>query len=320
MRPQQADAQRLDPAVVEQAMLWMVRLQSGASSEAERLACQRWRQASAAHELAWQRLDGLGQGLRNGTHGVPAARSLLQARSRVSRRALLGGLAGAGVLLASGYGVHQRSVLPTLLSDYGTATGERRSWRLATGLTVQLDTGSALDGDQVAGQQVLTLNRGRVLVETGQGAGISVRAGQARILPGVGARLVVQQQVAATLVQVLDGRVLVEDGQGVRAGLEGGWQQLFAATGAGSVTPLPVSAAAWTQGQLVAERMALGSVLADLDRYRKGVLRCDPRVAGLQVSGTFSLDQPEASLDLLAEVLPVRVQRVLGYWATVVPA
>ncbi|MNR08085.1 fec operon regulator FecR [compost metagenome] len=84
--------------------------------------------------------------------------------------------------------------------------------------------------------------------------------------------------------------------------------------------PLAVGAEAWTQGLLVAQRMPLGELLAELDRYRPGVLRCDPRITGLQVSGSFSIDQPDASLELITQVLPVRVQRVLGYWASVVPA
>jgi transmembrane sensor len=88
----------------------------------------------------------------------------------------------------------------------------------------------------------------------------------------------------------------------------------------GSVEPLDAGAQAWVDGLLIAERMPLGQVLAQLDRYRRGVLRCDPAVAALQVSGSFSLDRPDASLDLLASVLPIRVQRVFGYWANVVVA
>jgi len=322
MKPQAAPDQRLDPAVVEQAMLWMVRLQSGASSEAEQLACQQWRLQSAAHELAWQRLNGLGQGLREGARGLTAqgARHLLQARSVVSRRAVLGSLVGAGVLIASGYGAHQRSVLPTLFSDYATSTGERRSWRLNGEIALQLDTGSALDSDVAAGAQVMTLNRGRVLLEVGQGERVSLRTGQTWVRPAPASRLVVYQQASSTLVQLLEGVALVGYGQGAQVELGAGWQQRFSAQEAGPQAGLSAGAAAWAQGQLVAERMPLGQLLAELDRYRPGVLRCDPRIAQLQVSGSFSVDQPEASLDLLAEVLPVRVQRILGYWASVAPA
>jgi len=322
MKPQAAHDQRLDPAVVEQAMLWMVHLQSGLSSEADQLACQRWRLQSAAHELAWQRLNGLGQGLRDSACGLSAqgARNLLQARSVVSRRAVLGGLVGAGVMIASGYGVHQRSVLPTVFSDYATATGERRRWRLMGEVALQLDTGSALDSDSAAGAQAMTLNRGRVLLEAGPGARVSLRTGQAWVRPAPASRLVVYQQAASTLVQLLEGTALVGYGQGADVALAAGWQQRFSARTAEPLTALPAGTAAWAQGQLVAERMPLAQLLAELDRYRPGVLRCDPRIAELQVSGSFSVDQPEASLDLLAAVLPVRIQRVLGYWASVTPA
>jgi transmembrane sensor len=317
MRPHGAHEPALDPAVVEQAMLWLVRLQSGVCSEAEQLACQRWRTESSAHELAWQRLNGLGQGLRESTHGLSAqgARQLLQARTQVSRRAVLNGLVGAGVLIAGGYSLQQRTLLPTLFSDYTTRTGERRSWRLQGDIALQLDTGSALD---IEGP-LLTLNRGRLLLELGENAEVRLRSAQVLLKPAQASRLVVRQLATTTQVQLLKGAALVEYGQGARQELAAGWQQRFSAAGAEPPQPLNAAATAWTQGQLVAERMPLTQLLAELDRYRPGILRCDPRIAGLRVSGTFSVDQPDASLELLTEVLPVRVQRVLGYWAQVVP-
>ncbi|QHG65097.1 DUF4880 domain-containing protein [Pseudomonas putida] len=322
MRAHGANEPVLDPAVVEQAMLWLVRLQSGACSEAEQQACQRWRLQNSTHELAWQRLNGLGQGLREGTHGLSAqgARQLLQARTQVSRRAVLNGLVGAGVLIAGGYSLQQRRLLPTWFSDYATATGERRSWRLQGELALQLDTGSALDIESVAGAQLLTLNRGRLLLELGDNADVHLRSAQTLVRPGHSSRLVVQQLAMTTQVQLLEGAALIEYGQGARLKLAAGWQQRFSTAGAEPPQPLNAAATAWTQGQLVAERMPLVQLLAELDRYRPGILRCDPRIAGLRVSGMFSVDRPDASLQLLTEVLPVQVQRVLGYWASVVPA
>ncbi|MFJ4445543.1 DUF4880 domain-containing protein [Pseudomonas sp. NPDC089422] len=323
MRPHGASEPALEPAVVEQAMQWLVRLQSGASSEAEQRACERWRLQSSAHELAWQRLNGLGQGLREGTHGLSAqgARQLLQARAQVSRRAVLSGLVGAGVLIAGGYSLQQRTLLPTVFSDYATGTGERHSWHLQGGLVLQLDTGSALDIDSAAGARLLTLNRGRLLLEPGQNADVRLRSAQVLIRPAPASRLIVQQLATTTQVQVLQGAALIDYGQGgARLERVAGWQQHFSAAGAEPAQPLNAAATAWTQGQLVAERMPLTQLLAELDRYRPGILRCDPRIAALRVSGTFSVDQPDVSLALLTEVLPVRVQRVLGYWAQVIPA
>ena len=57
-------------------------------------------------------------------------------------------------------------------------------------------------------------------------------------------------------------------------------------------------------------------MIAQLNLYRRGVVRCDPQVAALRVSGSFSIDRPDASLDLLTRVLPIRVQRVFGYCLT----
>ena len=91
-----ANTQRLDQDVVEQALQWMVTVQSGVSTEAELLACQHWRAQSAQHELAWQRLTGLNTDIRDSTRMLPAAgaRTLLRSRNAPGRRTLLKGFAG----------------------------------------------------------------------------------------------------------------------------------------------------------------------------------------------------------------------------------
>jgi transmembrane sensor len=323
--PLRNDSQALDPEIVEQAMLWMVRLQSGVSHDDERIACHYWRQQSAEHERAWQRLNGIGQGLRDSTHALDTrdARHLLMARTQLSRRGVLKGMAGVAVILATGQGIRQRSLLPSVFSDYATSTGQRRSWDLDGGLGLQLDTRTALDSDMLADGRLLTLNNGRVLMELSASAFVRVATREAIVLPAGGSRLMISHGLpndSGTRVQLLHGMALVEQAQGQRFELTGGWQQAFSLDKAGPVLPLPPTASAWAQGQLIAERMPLGQLLAELDRYRPGFLRCDPSIAGLQVSGAFSIDQPEASLELLTKVLPVRVHKVFGYWANVLPA
>ncbi|WP_455887408.1 DUF4880 domain-containing protein [Pseudomonas rustica] len=320
-----SDAQALDPKVVEQAMLWMVRLQSGLSSHAERIACQQWRQESAEHERAWQRLNGIGQGLREGTHALtaPDARQLLSARTHVSRRGVLKGFAGVAVVLATSQGIRQRSLLPSVFSDYATGTGERRSWALGEDLDLKLDTRTTLDSEAFANGRLLTLNSGRVLMELGSSASVRVATPEALIQPAGGARLMISHGLPGALgtrVQLLHGDAMIEQAQGQRFELSGGWQQAFGSGQAGPVTRLTTAASAWVHGQLLAERMPLGELLTELDRYRPGFLRCDPAIAPLLVSGAFSIDQPDASLDLLTKVLPVRVHKVFGYWANVLPA
>ena len=44
------------PAVVQQAIAWMVRLQSGSASPGAWDECLRWREAAPEHAMAWERL------------------------------------------------------------------------------------------------------------------------------------------------------------------------------------------------------------------------------------------------------------------------
>jgi transmembrane sensor len=60
----------------------------------------------------------------------------------------------------------------------------------------------------------------------------------------------------------------------------------------------------------------LDDFLADIGRYRQGLLRCEPAVAGLRISGVFPLADTERILDMLASSLPVRVRSRSRYWVT----
>ncbi|MET0609860.1 MAG: iron dicitrate transport regulator FecR, partial [Pseudomonas caspiana] len=59
--------------------------------------------------------------------------------------------------------------------------------------------------------------------------------------------------------------------------------------------------------------------LAELGRYRPGMLRCHSAVAELKVSGAFSLRDTDASLRLLNDTLPISVSNMTRYWVTVEP-
>ncbi|MGT2433782.1 DUF4880 domain-containing protein [Cupriavidus basilensis] len=106
--PQASDARasaRVEPHVIAQAADWMSRLQSGAATAADNAACEQWRQADPAHELAWRRMALLGQDLRTGLDQMPpaVARKALHSAStagtarRASRRSALKSIAGLGV-------------------------------------------------------------------------------------------------------------------------------------------------------------------------------------------------------------------------------
>ena len=76
----------------------------------------------------------------------------------------------------------------------------------------------------------------------------------------------------------------------------------------------------WTRGVLTFRDTALSEVVATLARYRTGVLRCDPAVADLRLSGTFPLGDPDAILQVIAQTLPIKLRFVTRYWVTLAAA
>lgn len=83
--------------------------------------------------------------------------------------------------------------------------------------------------------------------------------------------------------------------------------------------PADPHAADWTRGVLHVNAWRLDAFAAELGRYRPGLLRCDPEVAGLRLSGAFQLHDTDAVLAALPSTLPVRVRYRSAYWVTIAP-
>lgn len=73
----------------------------------------------------------------------------------------------------------------------------------------------------------------------------------------------------------------------------------------------------WLSGVLRAEKMRLDDFISELDRYRPGLLRCDPAVAGLLISGAFQLRDTDQILHALSQTLPINVHYRTPYWVTI---
>ena len=86
------------------------------------------------------------------------------------------------------------------------------------------------------------------------------------------------------------------------------------------MTAAPAGAGAWSQGMLTVLDWRLADFLAELGRYRAGVLRCAPAIADLRLSGAFRIDDTDTVLDNLRQSLAVNVRYVTRYWVTVEPA
>ena len=315
----------VNPRVRDMAIDWMVRMQSGLMSAADHLALQQWRQVSTDHEYAWQRVSSLPLLLQPGASLLsdPAARRALESAGVDPQRrrqvlkcllaiSLLGGVCWEGA---------ESTLVRSALASYRTATGERRQWRLADGTLLWLNTASAANVDGRTDHSQVQLIEGELALNAGAESGSLQLVTPDAVLHARGANLLVRHDGQGTQVTVLRGLVQVSSrhNRGPLL-LEAGWRTRVDAQG---IHPASLTdgflAQAWLRGILPAERMRLDALLAELSRYRPGVLRCSQQVAALRVTGSFELDDTDAALALVAHALPVRIERRTRFWVTVVP-
>ena len=337
-----------DP-VLEQAVAWYVRRASGsppADGSADQHAFEAWLRLDPEHERAWHRLQGLLEPLR-ATRPVPAAmaRSTLtraeahasRARKSHGRRRLLQSalwIGPAGALLLWQTRAVWREQWTVMAAGESTGTGERRSLALDDGTRLDLNTATSVDVRFSDTLRQIVLHRGEIQVITARSDDprpFEVRTLDGRMRP-VGTRFLVRRGddldapgESGTRLAVTEGAVDVfaaSDPESVAIRVAAGRGLRFSHARVGSPEPAPGGADAWVGGFLVAQRMPLHELIAEIGRHRRGVVRCDPAVADLPVTGTWPLDGDDPTgriLSSLERVLPVRIGRLSRYWVTVGP-
>lgn len=323
----------LQARVLDEAAEWLMRLHDSGATDADRAACERWRQADPQHALAWERAERLLGKLG----GLPAALAMpaldrprshrAQRRATVARLAALLAVAPAGWLAwQAWYAADQRG----WGADLRTATGERRTEHLADGSRLLLDTASAVDIRFDGALRLLTLRQGAISIETAADTAtphrpfvVDTAHGRLRAL---GTRFTVRQEGdradgGPVRLAVTEGAVEVTLRGAASPALvvQAGQQTVLRAGEVTASQPLQPEATAWTHGMLMADAMPLAAFCAELSRYRPGLLQCAPEVRALRVSGSFPLGDTDRTLTMLASTYPVDVQtRMRGYWITVV--
>lgn len=313
--------------VQQQAAEWLTVLMSSEVSEAQQAAWQRWRAADPEHERAWRHIEAVSRRF-NGLHRSAAAQALAGTQRKAvngKRRQVLAwlGVAAGGGLLAAQTGAWD--AVRTVRADYRTATGERRDVALADGSVLSLNTGSAVNVRFDASRRLIELLAGEILVSSGHGAGsaaplvVATREGVVRAL---GTRFSVRQQDGVSKVDVLESAVEIRprDGEGAPLRLVAGRGVAFSRQATDAPHAVDAHADAWSRGQLIVDDVTLGDFLADLARYRPGVIHCAPQVAQLRLSGVFPLADTGRILNMLPNSLPVQVRSRTAYWVTVEPA
>ncbi len=303
--------------VAEQAVHWLMEMQQGALNPRQHAAWQRWLNAPSVQPRAWVEFQHVNERLR----GMPSplAHAALNAPTSTGRRQALKLLLILGAGSAAAWSLRQQHILPPLSADYRSPVGQRRKVQLADGSQLQLNTGSAVDVHVDGQQRLIRLLEGEIMLSGIAGnAPLHVLTGQG-LLTSQAARLNVRQFNDHTQLAVLDGQVevLPNSYSGLPLTVQASRQVNFIRKGWDTPRPTDANSGAWADGMLVAAHMRLQDFLAELGRYRRGQVNCDPQVADLLISGSYPLDNSERILDLLEVSLPVKVRRFTRYWVTV---
>jgi len=315
-------------STLEQAAEWFAVLRSGAVEEDERKRWQDWLARDAGNRQAWDRVEAISQGVAIAREAPDAASSALHAAGQLRKRrkliktlVLTAATAGVGWQLARQDEV--RATIAALGASHRTGIGESRELALADGTRIWLNTDTAVDVRFDATQRLLVLHKGELLIETHPDVErrprpfvVHSRQGAMRAL---GTRFTVRQYDTHTRLGVTQGRVEITPfaHNAARRVIGAGQEVRFSPRDISAPGALPAEGLAWTQGMLIAEDLPLEQFLAELSRYRRGHLGCDPAIAGLRVVGAFPVGETGQALAMLEAALPVRAKVVLPWWVTV---
>lgn len=307
---------RLDMPLLDAAADWVIRMYYETPDLATQQAFKHWLGQSEAHAQAWARA----QALLGSFDRVPAGigQDVLRARGR-GRRVLLRAMAGGLIVLPTAWLMGREA--PRWAADFNTSTGERRTWSLIDGSQLVLNTHSAVNVRFTDTQRRLVLVSGEVLVTTGPDSVSHYRPFLIQTPQGevqaLGTRFRVRQFDGNTQVSVFEHAVELRPSDGDPMRLTAGQEAVFTRERVGDTQSVDADAIAWERGMMVVRDWRLADVIAELDRYRPGVLRCAAEVASLRVSGALSVSDTDAALQALTVRLPISVHRISPYWVTV---
>ncbi|MBW1246840.1 FecR family protein [Pseudomonas tolaasii] len=309
----------MNDELIDSATRWYVLLRSGQATATDWQRYHQWRAADPRHDALCQQLE-----TRLGVFQIPQAQGvsgqvLQQALDApASRRHVMQiALAGAGVAVGAAF-LAKPMGLSELTADIHTGTGERRSVTLADGSELLLNAQSAADIQFNPQQRLVRLREGELLanVASDRNRPFLIQTDQTR-LRAYGNRFLVREREGQGQVVALNGAVDIDDQRGERLQLAAGHEVHYDRSGFGPVEASSSGATAWVDGFLQVRDRPLAEVIEALRPYHSGVLRLDPAVAGLRVSGLYRLDNPQQILDTLARTLPIHITRRTGLWVTV---
>lgn len=316
------EAIQIEQKIALEAIEWYLSLSERDDDHVLRQQWQKWLESDARHRLAWSRIDQVNNELSS--LSSPLSRAVTHQsfdKAAKSRRHFLQSLAGIALISGGSWALLKNDkFLSPLIADYHTGTAETRQVTLGDGTHVYMNANTAFSVQYSEQQRYLTLLAGDVVITTGKDSRPFLLHTPWADLQPLGTRFYVRQRDNAALVAVYEGAVNVLIQNKISPLLiKSGQQVSFTTDQVGSVTPAREEALAWQQHMLVADNLPLTDVLAELENYHHGWLRCDPSIADRRVSGTYPLNNIDQVVKALAATLQLELVYRTRYWITLKP-
>jgi transmembrane sensor len=305
----------------DQAVAWLVRVQSDAATEADWQALTAWLEASDANVAAFDAVetsaamvDDLAPQLseRLAPDGAKVLPFAPRRPVRTWPRWAAIAAAAAAVVVAAPMGWRVWYGAPTV---YQTGVGETRQVALADGTRIHLDSASKLTVRLGLRARRVEMAEAEASFDVAKDPGrpflIDVADQQVRV---VGTEFNIRNYDDTVVVSVRRGVVQVRQPAMPSTQVErltAGDQLTHTAGAAGAIRSRvdPDTAFAWTQGRLICDDETLADIVAYLNRRYATPVRLSPSIGARRFSGVLELDDQAKLLDRLAAYMSLTVDR-----------
>lgn len=311
--------------ISQKATEWYVRLQADDVSADDFTEFEQWLKQDQRHQQAWQCLEDFGLSLEKVKHPLlQPALAAIEKQDQIEHhlftpKSLIWLLVFGGSVLGL-YTAQQQQLWQQWQADYKTKTGEQRRLDLADGSHIILNTDTAINVTYDQQQRHIELIKGEIHIEVVQDTQKRPFYVQNRdgLMQDIGTTFNIRQYDQHSVLSVSEGEVQITTQKSKQvAHVLANKQVLFSKTAIQPIVDAQPQYSTWTKGILNVYKMPLTEFLTELDRYHSGKLYYDYRIADLEVSGVFPMQDSEKVLKTLEQGLPIKVESQFYYWTKV---
>lgn len=303
--------------IEESAARWLIRSEEPDWSQRDQAALDAWLAESAAHQVAYWRLE-------HGWHQADRIRALgpnvlVQdaMATPVRRRWRQMVIAASLIAVASVTLLWKAKEAPAVSPQrYATPVGGHELVPLPDGSKIELNTATVIRAVVSKRSREVWLDQGEAYFEIKRADGRSfvVHAGNQKITV-LGTKFSVRRDGGKITVSVVEGRVRVDDAaqtEGLQSSIVTAGDMVIAE---GTETLLArgsdervSNALAWRDGMLAFDGVTLAEAASEFNRYsRMSIVVSDPEVGEIRIGGSFQASNADAFLRLLHDAYGLKI-------------